>query len=81
MKEQCASAMVILASIYKKRGDWSSAEEIYEKVINEYFDTRMGFQAPILIARYYKSRAMNTEADEAYKKAMGLYKDFIENNT
>ncbi len=80
MKEQCASAMVALASIYKERGDWDSAEEIYEKVISEYFDTRMGFQAPTLIARYYKSRAMSIEADEAYKKAMDLYKGFIETN-
>ena len=80
MKEQCASAMVALASIYKERGDWDSAEEIYEEVISEYFDTRMGLRAPILIARYYKSRAMNIEAGEAYNKAMSLYKDFIESN-
>jgi tetratricopeptide (TPR) repeat protein len=80
MREQCASAMIALASISRERGDWNEAKEIYERVISEYFDTQVGFQAPLLIARYYKSRAMNAEAGEAYQKAMQLYKEFIKNN-
>jgi len=80
MREQCASAMIALASIYKERGNWRSAEEIYENVISEYFDTQIGFQAPLLIARYYKSRAMNIEADKTYETAMNLYKEYINDN-
>jgi len=80
MREQCASAMIALASIYKERGDWKSAEEVYDRVIDEYFDTQIGFQAPLLIARYYKSRAMNIEADKAYETAMNLYKEYINDN-
>ena len=79
-EEQCASAMIALASLYKESGDWKSAEEVYERVIGENFDTQIGFQAPLLIARYYKSRAMNVEADKAYQKAMNLYKEYISNN-
>jgi len=79
-EEQCASAMIALASIYKERGDWKSAEEVYDRVIDEYFDTQIGFQAPLLIARYYKSRAMNIEADKAYETAMNLYKEYINDN-
>jgi len=79
-EEQCASAMIALASIYKERGDWKSAEEVYDRVIDEYFDTQIGFQAPLLIARYYKSRAMSIEADKAYETAMNLYKEYINDN-
>jgi len=80
-EEQCASAMIALASLYKERGDWDLAEEVYDRAIDEYFDTQVGFQAPLLIARYYKSRAMNIEADKAYETAMNLYKEYISNNS
>ena len=80
MKEQCASAMAALASIYREKGDWAASEGLYQQVMSDYLDTQAGLQVPILVARYYRSRAMNTEAKTAYSKAIALYEKFIETN-
>jgi tetratricopeptide (TPR) repeat protein len=80
-KEQCVSAMMALASLYKEEGNWLKAEEIYNEVTNEYLETQIGMQAPLLIARYYKSRAMNAEADIAYTDALDIYRDFIQQHS
>jgi len=78
-KGLCADARFSLAACYEREADSQNAIEQYNKLKNNYPDTRLALAVPFFIARHYLITQPD-KAEAAFSKAIYEYKDIIESN-
>lgn len=77
----CANARFALAACYEKEKDGRAAIEEYQRLREDYPDTKLALAVPFFIARYYLINQTDTDKDkaqDAFTRAIVEYEKIIE---
>ena len=79
-KDMLSDIQFLIGNAYEKEGKWSTAQGIYNSILEKYPDSLIAMQIPIYIGRYFLKNGKTEDAALAYQQAAVYYQKMARQN-
>ena len=79
-KDMLSDIQFLIGNAYEKEGKWSTAQGIYNSILEKYPDSLTAMQIPIYIGRYFLKNGKTEDAILTYQQAAVYYQKIARQN-